>query len=139
MLDKMTVSELTKEAIEARDKSYSPYSGFSVGAALLAKSGKVYTGANIESATFTPTICAERVAFFTAVHAGEKDFSAIAVVGGKRDEEISSFCPPCGVCRQVMSEFCNADFQIILFDGKENKILSLAQMLPESFLKSNLE
>lgn len=139
MIDINTVNTLVQKAVDARDKSYSPYSGFSVGAALLAKSGKVYTGANIESATFTPTICAERVAFFTAVHTGEKEFSAIAVVGGKSDDPVTSFCPPCGVCRQVMCEFCDKDFAVILFDGKETKHLTLSQLLPESFIKSNLE
>jgi len=139
MTDKNTVLQLTKAALEAREKSYSPYSGFAVGAALLSKSGKIFTGANIESASFSPTVCAERVAFFTAVHSGEMKFSAIAVVGGKSNEDVSSYCAPCGVCRQVMCEFCDKDFEIILFDGKEPKIFTLEALLPESFAKSNME
>ena len=95
---------LITKAVEAMEKSYSPYSDFKVGAALLSKSGKVYTGCNIENASYSPTCCAERTAFFKAVSEGEKDFTAIAVVGGKNGE-ISSMCSPCGVCRQVMAEF----------------------------------
>lgn len=136
-MNKETVTSLINSAVKARNRSYSPYSGFKVGAALLTKSGKVFTGANIESASYTPTVCAERVAFFTAVHNGEKEFSAIAVVGGK-DTDINSFCPPCGVCRQVMSEFCTPDFKIILFDGKNEKLFTLNELLPESFTKSNI-
>ena len=139
MLTKTVVNHLIQKAADARNKSYSPYSSFTVGAALLTESGKIYTGANIESAAFTPTVCAERVAFFTAIHDGEKNFSAIAVVGGKKEEELSSFCAPCGVCRQVMSEFCDSHFKIILFDGKTAKTFTLSELLPESFLKSNLK
>lgn len=131
--------KLIEAAVEAREKSYSPYSGFSVGAALLSASGKVYTGANIESASYTPTVCAERVAFFTAVHSGERDFSAIAIVGGSSEKGISSFTPPCGVCRQVMAEFAKADLEIILYDGKEIKVFTLFELLPMGFGKSNLE
>lgn len=139
MLNKEAVRRLTDAAISARQRSYSPYSGFSVGAALLTDSGKIFTGANIESSSFSPTVCAERVAFFSAVHAGERDFSAIAVVGGKSGESISSYCSPCGVCRQVMSEFCSSDFKIILYDGKEERIFTLSELLPESFVKSNIK
>ncbi len=123
---------LIEKAVEAMQKSYSPYSGFKVGAALLTKNGRVYTGCNIENAAYSPTCCAERTAFFKAISEGEKDFTAIAIVGGK-DGEINSFCPPCGVCRQVMSEFCKKDFMIILSDGKSIKGLSLDKLLPESF------
>lgn len=112
--------------------SYSPYSGFRVGAALLTKSGKIYTGCNIENSAFSPTCCAERTAFFKAVSEGEKDFSAMAIVGGKSGET-SEFCYPCGVCRQVMAEFCNADFEIILTNGKDIKAKKLSELLPESF------
>ncbi|MBQ8228325.1 MAG: cytidine deaminase [Clostridia bacterium] len=123
---------LIAKAVEAMENSYSPYSGFKVGAALLTKSGKVFTGCNIENASYSPTNCAERTAFFKAVSDGEREFTAIAVVGGK-DGEISSFCSPCGVCRQVMTEFCEKDFMIILFDGKTTKAYTLEKLLPESF------
>lgn len=132
-----TARSLIEAAVNALSFSYSPYSNFKVGAALLTKDGKIYTGANIESASYTPTICAERVAFFTAVHSGEKEFSAIAVVGGK-EGVINAFCPPCGVCRQVMTEFCDPDFEVVLFDGDNEKIMTLGELLPESFTKSNI-
>jgi len=132
-LKKETAEMLVSKAIEARKKSYCPYSNFAVGAALLTADGRVYTGANIESVSFSPTVCAERVAFFTAVHAGERDFSAIAVVGGKADQDVNDFCPPCGVCRQVMTEFCKRDFAILLSDGKNIKEFTLEAILPESF------
>ena len=128
-----TVKELLQSAALARKKSYCPYSHFSVGAALLTSSGKIYTGANIESASYTPTVCAERVAFFSAVHDGERSFRAIAIVGAKEGEELDRICAPCGVCRQVMSEFCNDDFEIILSDGKSARIYTLAELLPLRF------
>lgn len=131
--------ELIQKALSAREKSYCPYSLFSVGAALLTADGKVYTGANIESASFSPTVCAERTAFFTAVHNVERSFKAIAVVGGKNGESVNEFCAPCGVCRQVMAEFCGKDFEIILFDGKEQKVMTLEKLLPESFTKNNID
>ena len=128
-----TVSMLVKKANEARAKSYCPYSGFAVGAALLCSDGTIYTGANIENASYTPTICAERVAFFQAVHEGHLDFTAIAIVGGNKGSDISALCTPCGVCRQVMSEFCKGDFNIILSDGKTNNVFTLDDMLPHRF------
>lgn len=128
----MNSKQLIEKAIDAMENSYSPYSNFKTGAALLAKSGRVYTGCNIENASFSPTNCAERTAFFKAVSEGEKEFTAIAIVGGKNGE-IKNFCPPCGVCRQVMSEFCDKDFMIILSDGKLVKACSLQQLLPEAF------
>ncbi len=128
----MNSKQLIEKAIEAMEKSYSPYSGFKVGAALLSKSGRVYTGCNIENASYSPTNCAERTAFFKAVSEGEREFTAIAVVGGKNGE-ITDFCYPCGVCRQVMAEFCSKDFMIILTDGKLTKACSLQQLLPEAF------
>ena len=129
---------LLEKALQARKKSYCPYSHFSVGAALLAEDGSVYTGANIENASYTPTVCAERVAFFDAVLAGKRTFRAIAVVGGGEGEEPTNFCPPCGVCRQVMSEFCTKDFQIILYDGKQPKVFTLDEIFPLRFeLKNN--
>ena len=123
-------SELLRLAREARDRSYSPYSHYSVGAALLTKDGRIYQGCNIENASFTPTICAERTAFFKAVYDGVRDFEAIAVIG---TGEMPSY--PCGVCRQVMAEFCNSDFLIITSnnDGSEVIAETLDQMLPHRF------
>lgn len=122
-------------ALEARKKSYSPYSGFSVGAALLCADGTIYSGCNIENSAYTPTNCAERTAFFKAVSEGKRNFVKIAVVGGDSEDEFpGKFCPPCGVCRQVMKEFCNSDFEIIIAKNcEEYKILTLSQLLPESF------
>lgn len=137
-MDKKIFDDLVKSAILAREKSYSPYSNFAVGAALLCADGEIFTGANIESATYTPTVCAERVAFSTAVHAGKKGFCAIAVVGGRADENISAYTPPCGVCRQFMAEFCSPDFTVILSNGKECKTMTLGELLPESFTPSYL-
>ena len=133
-----TINLLVEAALSAREKSYCPYSGFAVGAALLTADSKLYTGANIESASYSPTICAERVAMFTAVHQGEREFAAMAIVGGKRGNSVSSYCAPCGVCRQVLAEFCDPDFPVILFDGKEPKIFTLSALLPESFGKADL-
>ncbi|MBR0348066.1 MAG: cytidine deaminase [Clostridia bacterium] len=127
----MNKNELVSLALSARENSYSPYSGFKVGAALLTKNGKVYKGCNIENGAFSPTNCAERTAVFTAIADGEKEFKAIAVVGGA--DEIKNFCPPCGVCRQVLSEFCKEDFEIHLFNGEEIKTFTLGELLPESF------
>jgi cytidine deaminase len=129
----MTDKELVLKAIDAMKNSYSPYSDFKVGAALLTENGKVYTGCNIENVAFGPSICAERVAFFKAISEGEKNFSKIAVVGGK-DGIISSSTPPCGVCRQVMREFCDDDFEILIVRENENydKVL-LKDLLPNSF------
>lgn len=131
--DFMTDKELVLKAQEAMKNSYSPYSDFKVGAALLAESGKVYTGCNIENVAFGPSVCAERVAFFKAISEGEKPFSKIAVVGGKNGV-ITSPTPPCGVCRQVMREFCSDNFEILI--AKENneydKVL-LKDLLPYSF------
>ena len=121
------------------EKSYSPYSGFKVGAALLCESGKVYCGCNIENAAYTPTVCAERTAFFKAVSEGERGFLKIAVSGGKNGE-ISGAFPPCGVCRQVMREFCNDGFEILIV--KENgkyDALTLGELLPYSFSPDNLK
>lgn len=127
------ITNLIKQANDAREKSHSPYSSFAVGAALLCSDGKVYTGANIEVSSHSPTMCAERVAFARAVHEGRRDFIAIAIVGGPRGREVDFLCPPCGVCRQVMSEFCKGDFKIILTDGKEHQVLTLDELLPYRF------
>ena len=132
----MNHSDLIKIALDMRSKSYCPYSGFAVGAALLCADGSVYTGCNIENSAFTPTVCAERTAFFKAVSDGKKDFVKIAVVGGKAEKEPENYCPPCGVCRQVMKEFCSADFEIIIAkNSDEYKLKTLSELLPESFDK----
>ena len=133
----MNNAELIKLALSAREKSYSPYSGFAVGAALLCKNGKVFTGCNIENSGYSATNCAERTAFFKAVSEGEAEFEKIAVVGGNAEEkELSEFCPPCGICRQVMREFCNGDFEIIIAKNEtEYKTVTLEEILPLSFDK----
>ena len=133
--------KLIAMAIEAMGRSYSPYSGFCVGAALLTKSGKIYQGCNIENAAYTPTNCAERTAFFKAVSEGERSFTAIAVVGGPEGASEFDWCAPCGVCRQVMKEFCQDDrFQIILARSvKEYKVYTLAELLPMGFGPDNLQ
>lgn len=133
----MTNGELIRVAAEAREKAYAPYSGFRVGAALLGKSGKIYTGCNVENAAYTPTNCAERTAVFKAVSEGEREFSAIAIVGGKGDE-IADFCAPCGICRQVLAEFCDEDFPVILGNPNDYKTYTLKQLLPFSFGKGDL-
>lgn len=134
----MTPEKLMELAKEAMGHSYSPYSGFKVGAALLCVDGAVYQGCNIENASYTPTICAERTAFFKAVYDGHRDFTAIAVCGGKDGVATGSF-PPCGVCRQVMREFCDDDFKIYLMDGSGGYLtFTLAQLLPQSFSAKEL-
>ena len=131
--------ELIEKAIEARQYAYAPYSNFLGGAALLCKSGKIYTGCNIENASFTPTNCAERTAFFKAISEGIYDFEAIAIVGGK-DGVLNDYCSPCGVCRQVMMEFCNPDtFQILMAKSSEEyKQFTLKELLPEGFGPGNM-
>lgn len=137
----MDEKKLVASAISAREMAYTPYSGFQVGAALLTKSGKIIQGCNIENATFTPTNCAERTAFFKAVSEGEREFEAIAIVGGKGGEAINEYCPPCGVCRQVMMEFCDPDsFKIILAKSPgEWRVYTLSELLPLGFSSSNLD
>ena len=130
--------ELMKLAEEARERAYAPYSGFRVGAALLSASGRVYLGCNIENAAYTPTNCAERTAFFKAVSEGEHDFCAIAIVGGQGDD-VSELCAPCGVCRQVMAEFCGADFRVLLGNSKGFRALTLGELLPLSFSSLDLQ
>ena len=135
----MSDREFIDLAIEARNNAYTPYSDFKVGAALLSKEGKVYKGCNIENAAYTPTNCAERTAFFKAVSEGVTDFKAIAIVGGY-DKDGLKFCPPCGVCRQVMMEFCESDkFRILLLDeDDEIKSYLLKDVLPFGFGPKNL-
>ena len=130
--------ELMEAAKRARKFAYAPYSRFTVGAALLASDGRVYAGCNVESASYTPTCCAERVAFFKAVSEGEREFEAIAIAGGPQDGPAGE-CPPCGVCRQVMEEFCApASFRIILISGERLKSLTLGELLPLGFGPKNL-
>ena len=129
----MTEVELIRLAKDAMQHAYAPYSGFKVGAALLTADGKVYPGCNIENAAYTPSNCAERTAFFKAVYAGERDFTAIAVVGGK-DGVVTDIFPPCGVCRQVMQEFCAPDFMIYMGRGDDSyEAVPLEQLLPYGF------
>ncbi len=127
-----TERDLMERAEEARKNAYAPYSDFFVGAALLAESGVVYTGCNVENVAFSPTNCAERTAFFKAVSEGERRFVAIAVTGGKNGKS-PSFCSPCGVCRQVMAEFCDAQFRILLGNSTQIEEYSLAALLPKTF------
>ena len=133
------IQELVKTALSMRKMSYTPYSHFNVGAALLSAEGKIYTGCNIENASYTPTNCAERTAFFKAISEGVKDFTAIAIAGGKEDATELDYCPPCGVCRQVMSEFCKDDFKIFLVKSEtEYKEYTLTELVPERFTPNNL-
>ena len=138
-MDKKLAEEMIELAIGQLQYSYTPYSGFKVGAALLTKDGKFYTGCHIENAAFTPTNCAERTAFFKAVSEGEREFRAICIVGGK-DGVLTEYAAPCGVCRQVMMEFCDPEtFQIILATGKEQyEIFTLKELLPQGFGPTNL-
>ncbi len=128
----MSNEKLVELAKEAMTHSYSPYSGYKVGAALLCKDGTVYQGCNIENGAYGPTICAERTAIFKAVYDGHKDFEAIAICGGK-DGVITGQFPPCGVCRQVMREFCRDDFKVLLIEPERYEVVTLKDLLPYSF------
>ena len=128
----MTPEKLCELAKEAMTHAYAPYSGYKVGAALLCSDGTVYQGCNIENAAYSPTNCAERTAFFTAVYDGHRDFEAIAICGGK-DGVITGLFPPCGVCRQVMREFCRGDFKVYMITAEGYECKTLAQLLPSSF------
>jgi len=132
---------LLQEAKKARDHAYAPYSHFCVGAALLTKSGKVYHGCNIENAAYSPTNCAERTAFFKAIYEGEREFEKIAIVGGPEGKDAKEMCAPCGVCRQVMLEFCDPDtFWIVLQDGAGGvKQLLLKELAPYGFGPGSLK
>ena len=134
----MSDRALLEVAIQAREMAYAPYSGFRVGAALVGKSGKIYTGCNVENAAYSPTNCAERTAVFKAVSEGEREFTAIAIVGGAGDE-IAPFCAPCGVCRQVLGEFCGGDLRVVLGTPDNVSVHTLAELLPYSFGKNDLE
>ena len=133
-MDQETKDILIDAAKAMLVRSYAPYSHFHVGAALLCADGTIFTGCNIENAAYGPSNCAERTAFFKAVSEGARDFTAIAIVGGP-DGIIKDFCPPCGVCRQVMREFCDPEtFLILLMNGEgERKEHTLTELLPESF------
>ena len=134
----MTDRELINIAVEASEKAYAPYSKFSVGAALECTDGTVYTGCNIENAAYSPTNCAERTALFKAVSEGEREFVAIAIVGGMY-ESIADFCAPCGVCRQALAEFCGKDFRVILGNPDNVKAYTFGEILPFAFGKADLE
>ena len=134
----MTDRELLQYAVEAREMAYAPYSNFRVGAALVGKSGKLYKGCNVENAAYSPTNCAERTALFKAVSEGEREFVSIAIVGGM-SETINDFCAPCGVCRQVMAEFCDKDFRVIMGNLEHIQTRTLEELLPLSFGKNDLE
>lgn len=138
-MEQVMIEKLIDTAIEQLEFSYTPYSNFKVGAALLTRSGEIYTGCNIENASYTPTNCAERTAFFKAVSEGVRDFQAICIVGGK-DGNLTEYTAPCGVCRQVMMEFCNPKtFQIILAVDKERyEIYTLEELMPLGFGPLNL-
>lgn len=134
MLAEKEIQELIGRALEARENAYAPYSNFQVGAALLSDSGEIYTGCNIENSAYTPTNCAERTAFFKAVSEGARSFRAISIAGGQGEKEPETLCPPCGVCRQVMLEFCSPDFQIVLVRSREEyQIYTLDELAPMGF------
>lgn len=137
----MCAEELLKTAYQVREQAYAPYSGFAVGAALLAKSGKVYSGCNIENASYGASNCAERTAFYKAVSEGEREFDAIAIVGGPQGEAECAPCVPCGICRQVMMEFCDPETFHIYLDAGAGQIKTcfLKELLPEGFGPENLK
>ena len=136
----MDIKKLAQESIAAKEFAYTPYSHFRVGAALLTKDGGIYRGCNIENAAYTPTNCAERTAFFKAVSEGVKEFDVICIIGGK-DGILTEYAPPCGVCRQVMMEFCDPEeFEIILATDVEHyDIYTLKELLPLGFGPGNLK
>ena len=131
--------ELAKTALDMRKMAYAPFSGHEVGAALLAKDGRVFTGCNVENSSYSPTICAERTAFVKAVSEGVRDFTAIAIAGGFGDVP-ETYCAPCGVCRQVMVEFCGRDFRIILARTPDDyKVYTLEEIMPLGFKIEDVE
>lgn len=139
---KVSYEQLIENAIEARKMAYTPYSKYKVGAALLSSDNKIIKGCNIENAAYGPTNCAERTAFFKAVSEGVKEFSAIAIVGGLENETdlFSGYAFPCGVCRQVMREFCDSEFEIVVARSTDDyKVYTLGELLPESFGPDNLK
>ena len=137
MSNEALYKSLMEAASSARQYAYSPYSGYRVGAALLGKSGRIYTGCNVENAGYSPTNCAERTAIFKAISEGEREFSAIAVAGGAGDS-IDPACTPCGVCRQVLAEFCDPTMPVILGTPDHMQVLTLGELLPFAFTSKNL-
>ena len=127
------IVELLEEAKKARKNAYAPYSDFAVGAALLCANGRIYKGCNIENCAYSPSVCAERVALFKAVSEGESSFTAIAIVGGSQESDSLTSCYPCGVCRQVLAEFCEPSLQIITLDGEDIVETTLGELLPNAF------
>lgn len=128
------VKDLIRKALGARTKAYAPYSHYQVGAALLSGQGRVYPGCNVENASYGAAICAERIAFVRAVQEGEREFQAIAIVGGLEGENPKDYAYPCGICRQVMQEFCGPDFEVITAVSEDDyEIHSLEEMLPWGF------
>ena len=126
--------KLGRAALDARQNAYCPYSHFAVGAAVLAKSGKIYAGCNIENATQGPGVCAERAALYKAVSEGEREFLAVAVAGGPEGREPDGFCPPCGVCRQALAEFCAGEMPVILVkNSEETEVYRLKELFPLAF------
>jgi len=135
----ITESDLAARAITARQFAYAPYSGFTVGAALLCKDGTIYTGCNVESAAFAPTVCAERTAFVKAVSEGKRDFAAIAITGGKQGTP-GDYCYPCGVCRQVIAEFCSGAFTVLIVRTPTDwQKITLEELLPHRFGPDSLQ
>ena len=130
---------LVDAAVKASENSYSPYSNFCVGAALLCADGEIIRGANVENSSYGGTICAERSALCAAISQGKREFSAIAIVGAHKDKDVDAICAPCGICRQFISEFTDRDFEVILFDGKEIKAYTIEELLPASFGRSDLQ
>ena len=133
-MDNLPIKELIQTALDARKNAYAPYSHYQVGAALLSSDGTIYSGCNIENASYGATNCAERTAFFSAVSEGKRDFLAIAIPGGLEGEEISDYAVPCGICRQIMQEFCGDDFQVIVAKSTEDfRQYPFSEILPFGF------
>ena len=133
-MDQKTIRDLAEAALKARDNAYIPYSNFSVGAALLTEDGTLFTGCNIENKSYPAGICAERTAIFSAAAAGKRSFRALAVAGGMKDREPRDYCMPCGICRQVMSEFCGPDFEVaVVKSAGDVRVYRLDELLPHVF------
>ncbi len=137
----MNIPELIDNAMEARERSYAPYSHFTVGVALITEEEEIFTGCNIENASFGATICGERVAFYSALAAGYNKFTAIALVGAEESKIVGDkFIFPCGLCRQVMAEFCGPDFEIIVAKSRDNySLYTLSELLPHSFQATDIK
>jgi cytidine deaminase len=129
----MEYNTLVTNSLKVRKFAYAPYSKFYVGASLLTKDGKVYSGCNIENSSYSLTMCAERTAIFKAISEGCREFSAIAIVGGYDIERVTEYCYPCGACIQVMTEFCNPNFKVVLYNGKELRVHTLEELFPKKF------